>query len=169
MSKAFTREDDSVVEPSVALRPPAPLPNGAKNYLTPQGEQSLRAELARLIEVERPATASLSDKVEATRELQRLDQRIYHLQTSLETAVVVPPPAPPYDRVLFGATVSVRDHTGEESRYRIVGVDETDLDRDEVSWLSPIAKTLLNARLGQKVKFRFPAGEDELEIISISY
>jgi len=169
MSKAFTREDDSIVEPSVGLRPPSPLPGGAKNYLTPQGEQSLRTELARLIEVERPAATSLPDKVEAASELQRLDQRIYHLQASLETAVVVPPPAPPYDRVLFGATVGVRDHTGEESRYRIVGVDETDLDRDEVSWLSPIAKALLNSKLGQRVKFRFPAGEDELEIISITY
>ena len=62
----------------------------------------------------------------------------------------------------------MRDQFGE-SRYRIVGVDESDLDRDEVSWLSPIAKALLNAKLGQKVKFRFPAGEDVLEIISIEY
>ncbi len=168
MSKAFTREDDSAAEPIVAPRPASALPNGAKNYLTPQGEQNMRAELARLIEVERPTVTSLPETDESRRELQLLNQRIQHLKESLETAVVVPPPAPPYEQVLFGATVTVRDQFGE-SRYRIVGVDETDLERDEVNWLSPIAKTLLNAKLGQKVKFRFPAGEDVLEIIDITY
>jgi transcription elongation factor GreB len=169
MSKAFTREDDSMIEPRVVAKPASVLPNGAKNYLTPQGEQSMRTELARLIEIERPTAASLPDAEESSREVQLLDQRIQHLQESLETATIVPPPAPPHEQVLFGATVTVRDQFGEQSRYRIVGVDETDLDRDEVSWLSPIAKALLNARLGQRVKFKFPAGEDELEIIEISY
>ena len=167
MSKAFTREDDSVAEEPVR-RPVSSLPNGAKNYLTPKGELNMRTELARLIEVERPAAASLPDTEESGREVQLIDNRIDHLQSSLQTAVVVHPPDPPYDQVLFGATVTVRDQFGE-SRYRIVGVDESDLDRDEVSWLSPIAKALLNAKLGQKVKFRFPAGEDVLEIISIEY
>lgn len=167
MSKAFTREDDSVAEEPVR-RPVSSLPDGAKNYLTPKGEQNMRTELARLIEVERPTAASLPDQEESARELQLIDARINHLQSSLATAVVVQPPNPPYEQVLFGAAVTVRDQFGE-SRYRIVGVDETDLDNDEVSWMSPIAKALLNAKLGQRVKFRFPAGEDELEIINISY
>ena len=62
-----------------------------------------------------------------------------------------------------------RDAAGEESTYRIVGVDEADVDRDWVSWVSPIARALLNARLGQRVRFRFPAGEDELEVVRIEY
>ena len=63
----------------------------------------------------------------------------------------------------------VRERNGEAARYRIVGVDETDIDRGWVSWLSPIAKALLNARLGQRVRFRFPSGEAELEIVDIRY
>ena len=98
-----------------------------------------------------------------------MDQRIQHLQQCLLTAVVVPPPVPPGNQVRFGATVTVRDGRGAESRYRIVGADETDVDRDWVSWLSPIAKALLNAPLGGRVRFRFPAGEEELEILRIEY
>lgn len=95
--------------------------------------------------------------------------RIDQLQESLQTAVVVPPPAQPWEQVLFGATVTVRDKAGEESRYRLVGVDETDIDRDWVSWCSPIARALLNARLGQRVRFHVPAGEQQLEIVGITY
>ena len=64
---------------------------------------------------------------------------------------------------------SVRETSGAESSYRIVGVDETDIDRNWVSWLSPIAKALLNARVGQRVRFKFPSGEAELEIVSVAY
>jgi transcription elongation factor GreB len=71
--------------------------------------------------------------------------------------------------VRFGATVTVRERNGEASVYRIVGVDEMDLDRNWVSWLSPIAKALLNARPGQRVRFKSPAGEQELEITGITY
>lgn len=69
----------------------------------------------------------------------------------------------------FGASVDVRDSRGVESSYRIVGVDETDIDRGWVSWLSPIAKALNNARVGERVKFRFPSGEEKLEILRVSY
>ncbi len=82
---------------------------------------------------------------------------------------MTPPPAPADDRVRFGATVTVRDNAGEEMCYRIVGVDEADIDRDWVSWLSPIARALLNARRGERVRFKFPAGEKELEIVAITY
>ncbi len=63
----------------------------------------------------------------------------------------------------------MREAGGEESRYRIVGADEVDLERDWVSWMTPIARALLNARLGEKVRFRFPSGESELEIVAIAY
>jgi transcription elongation factor GreB len=88
----------------------------------------------------------------------------------LRSAVVVPPPAPEQrDQVVFGATVTVREPDGSEARYRIVGVDETDIDRDWVSWLSPIARALLNRKPGERVRFKFPSGEKELEIVAISY
>lgn len=87
----------------------------------------------------------------------------------MSTAVVVPPPDAPWDQVRFGATVMVRKLSGEETRYRIVGVDEMDVDRDWVSWLSPIGRALLNTRLGQRVRFKFPSGAEELEIAAINY
>ena len=65
--------------------------------------------------------------------------------------------------------MTVRDGGGVETRYRIVGVDETDLDRDWVSWVSPIARALLNARLGQRVRLKFPGGEQGVEIVGIAY
>jgi transcription elongation factor GreB len=123
--------------------------------------------LERLVQVERPRLAAADDP-DAKRRLQEVNQRIDQLHQCLETAVTVPPPAE-RDRVQFGATVTVREHSGEETSYRIVGVDETDIDRGWVSWLSPIAKALANARLGERVRFKFPSGEEELEIVAIAY
>ncbi len=160
MSKAFTRESDD--EAPLLARMPAPLPPGVKNYMTPGGAQQLREDLKRLVEVERPRFLGKG-------ELPALDQRIAVLSQSLQSAVVVEPPVVPDDVVRFGATVTVRDKTGEESRYRIVGIDEMDMDRDWISWRSPIAKALLNAKIGQKVRFKIPAGEQELEITNITY
>ena len=169
MSKAFTRESDDSPEEPVGPRSSLSLPPGAKNYLTPGGAQHLREDLNRLIEIDRPRIAALLDANETRRQRQILENRIRYLQQSLDSAEIVPPPAPPHDQVRFGATVTVRDRSGNKSCYRIVGIDETDIDRDWVSWLSPIARALLGARLGQRVRFHIPTGEEELEILSISY
>ena len=169
MSKAFTRESDDAPEPPVRPRAVPSLPPGAKNYLTPDGARKLNGELDELTNVERPPLAAAKADAEAGRRLSQIDQRITHLQRSILTAEIVPPPAAPWDTVRFGATVTVREPSGEETRYRLVGVDETDLDRDWISWLSPVARALLNARLGQFVKFKFPAGEKALEIVGITY
>lgn len=170
MSRAFVRESDV---PQLPELPPqvSPLPPGAKNYLTPGGAQRLQAELKRLLETERPRLAAApSDDIDAKRELQVLDQRIRYLQQSLRTAELTPPPADgEKDAVRFGATVTVREQNGAETKYRIVGVDETDLDRNWVSWLSPIARALLNARRGERVHFKAPRGLRELEIVAVDY
>ena len=167
MSKAFTREDDTSDQPVLPALV-SPLPPGAKNYLTAGGAERLRAELGGLVAGERPrlVAAAVSD-AEAKRELAQLDQRIRYLQQSLATAEIVPPAPGPLEQVRFGTTVTVRDGKGGESVYRIVGVDEADFSRNEVSWLSPIARALLNARLGQRVPFKFPSGATELEIVKI--
>lgn len=169
MSKAFTRESDDLPDLPLVPRQWSPLPPGAKNYLTPDGTRRLREELDRLVQAERPRFAALPEDGAAKRQLQMLDQRIRYLEQSLDSAVVVPPSVAPEDRVRFGATVTVRERSGGESRYRIVGVDETDLDRGWVNWLSPIAKALVNGRLGQRVRLRLPSGEEELEIVGIAY
>jgi len=159
MSKAFTREDDSEESPVVS-RAVSTLPPGVKNYLTRDGAERLRKELRDLVEI------AASD---GKRKSASVEQRIALLQASLESAVVVEPPPPPWDRVRFGATVRVRERNGNEAKYRIVGVDEMDIDRGWVSWRSPIAMALLNSKVGQRVRFRIPAGEEELEIVSIDY
>jgi transcription elongation factor GreB len=169
MSKAFTRESDDIPERPVLPQPVSPVPAGAKNYLTRAGSQRLREELERLVEIERPRLTGLPEGSESKRQIQAVDQRIRHLQQSLQTAVVVEPPAELEDRVRFGAMVTVRDSDGEEEVYQIVGVDEIDLDRGQVSWLSPVAKALLNARVGERVRFKLPSGEKELQIVGVRY
>jgi transcription elongation factor GreB len=168
MSKAFTRESDDAPEPPA--RPPQlpSLPPGAKNYLTPDGARRLKSELERLTQIERPKLAAAND-ADSRRQLPTLDRLIQHLMQSLATAVVVVPPEMPWEQVRFGATVTVRNHHGEETRYRLVGIDETDLDRDWISWLAPIARALLNTCLGQRVRFKFPSSEEDLEIVRIEY
>jgi transcription elongation factor GreB len=169
MSKAFTRESDDLPDVPVVARQRSPLPPGTKNYLTRDGARRLREELDRLVQVERPRQRATPDNPEAKSQLQVLDQRIDYLQRSLQSAVVVAPPIGPEPGVRFGASVTVRDRSGGESRYRIVGVDETDIERGWVSFLSPIAKALLNARLGERVRLKLPSGQEELEILGISY
>lgn len=167
MSRAFIRESDSSSLPEL---PPlvSPLPPGAKNHLTPGGAQRLREELARRLEHERPRlVAAAGDDVDAKRELQVLDQRIRYVQESLRTAEVAVIPPGPADVVSFGTTVTVREKDGSVAAYRIVGVDETDLDRNWVSWLSPLARALTHGRIGDRVQLKAPRGVRELEIISI--
>ena len=138
--------------------------------MTPSGARRLREELAQLVQEERPRLAASADG-DAAQRLAAADQRIYELEGILQSAEVVPLPAEAErDRVAFGATVTVRETgSGNEEHYRIVGVDEADFDRGEVSWLSPIARALINARLGERVRFRFPSGEEELEIVKVAY
>jgi transcription elongation factor GreB len=166
VSKAFTKESDL---PVVTLRPrlTSPLPPGAKNYLTTSGAEQLKRELNALLNEERPRLVGGSD--ETADELRILQQRVEQIQEILQSAVIVPLPVAPDDVVRFGATVTVEERRGAQSTYRIVGVDETDLDRNWVSWISPIAKALLNARVGQQVRFKFPSGEEVLKVIRISY
>ena len=168
MSKAFTREDDNAPEPDL---PPlsSTLAPGARNYITPVGAQKLRDELQRLVEVARPELTEASDDPDCKRQLARLDQRIGQLEESLQSAEIVPSPSGPADVVRFGASVTVREADGTETSYRIVGVDEMDIDRNWVSWMSPIAKALLNRKRGERVRFKFPSGEETLEIKDITY
>ena len=168
MSKAFTRESDFPDLPP-RPRPASVLPAGAKNYLTTRGAAQLQQELDRLMNTERPRLVAAQQNEDIKDQLSETDFRIQYLQETLRTAVIVSPPPVADDTVRFGATVKVRESDGAESNYRIVGVDETDIDRNWVSWLSPVAKALLNARVGQRVRFKFPSGETELEILGVAY
>ncbi len=152
MSKAFTRESDNQAEE--LLKTPSRLPHGAKNYYTSQGIARLRETLQKLSS--QPGSPDIR-------------QRIHELEQSLRSAVVVDPPPIPWTQVSFGATITVIDQNNVQESYHIVGVDETDLELNCISWLSPIAKALNRARIGQKVSFLAPEGESILEIVEIVY
>lgn len=152
MSKAFTRESEQ--SESVALPARAPLPPGVKNYITPAGAQRLREALERLA-----GTSSASDPLR--------EARIQQLREVIASLVIAESPAD-RETVRFGATVVIQRGRDTET-YRLVGVDEIDLDRNEISWLSPLGKVLLGRRAGEKVRFRSPAGFEEIKILSLHY
>jgi transcription elongation factor GreB len=157
MSKAFTREDDA--NESLPVRPLPTLPPGVKNYITPQGAEKLRAELDQLLS--RRSTAP--DRAQ-------IDQQISRLQQILASIVPAPPPAEACrDQVCFGATVTVKYPSGDVENFRIVGINEIDLDRDWISWQSPLARALMNAKVGDSVRFKAPRGEQQLQILNVTY
>jgi transcription elongation factor GreB len=169
MSKAFTRDENEGPDVPDVVPTASSLSPGARNYITPAGVQRLREELERLVEVTRPQLIEARDDPDAKRQLARVDQRIRQLEESLQSAEIVGPPSGPEEIVRFGATVTVSESNGEETTYRIVGVDETDADNNWVSWMSPIAKALLNRKRGERIRFKFPSGEETLEIKEVSY
>ena len=168
MSKAFTREENEGPDLPELAPTLSPLPPGARNLMTRTGAEQLRAELERLVEKERPSLLGATDDADAKRRLGLLDQRIFQLGQSLQSAEVVSPPEGPATAVTFGATVTVRGPDGQE-KFRIVGVDETDHESRWVSWLSPVARALMSAKVGQRVQFKYPCGEESLEVLAISY
>ncbi len=129
----------------------------------------MREELEHLIQAERPRLTALPSDDKSRSALPSLDQKIAILGETLQSAEIVQPPVETDGKIRFGATVKVRDRKGEPLEYRIVGIDETDLDKNFVSWRSPIARALLNSRKEQKVKFRIPSGEEEFEVLDVSY
>ncbi|PLC48680.1 transcription elongation factor GreB [Pollutimonas subterranea] len=182
MNKAFVKEsendDDDDLGPEAVK-----LPAGTKNYITTQGYQQLRDELAHLITVERPSivqivswAASNGDRSEngdylyGKKRLREIDRRMRFLTKRLEIAEVVDPAAQPNrDQVFFGATVVYSDKAGEEFRVTIVGVDEAEPLAGKISWISPVARALTKAREGDTVTLRTPAGIDELDILEVRY
>ena len=168
MSKAFTRESDDAPDRPEFRRPPAALPPGTPNYITPDGAERLRADLERLVRDERPPLASLTADPEARHRLQSLNQQIHQLEETLAAVQVLPLAEASDPRVRFGMFVTVRSPDGETTRYRIVGVEETDVDQGWISCLSPLGKALLNSEPGKPIRFRFPSGEQELRILARS-
>ena len=179
MSKAFTRESDTD-EDEVGL---APLPAGGKNYITPQGYARLRSELLDLIDNERPKVvdivhwaASNGDRSEngdylyGKKRLREIDRRIRFLTKRLEIAEVTDPSAHfGKDQVFFGATVTYVEEAGDERTVTILGIDEADSLKGEVTWISPIARALLKAREGDVVKLVTPVGAQEVEVLWVQY
>ena len=188
MSKAFTKEadgdDDEDAQPDEAAAH-ADIA-GIKNYITPDGFARLRDERHFLLLRERPAVtqvvawaASNGDRSENAdyqynkRRLRQINRRIRFLTKRIEAAEVVDPEAPRTGRaathVFFGATVRYENAVGQERVVSIVGLDEVDLDRHHISWVSPLARALMKAGPGDRVVLRAPGSTEELEILDVRY
>jgi transcription elongation factor GreB len=181
MSKAFVKEgddaDDDAVEAATAL------PAGAKNYMTPPGFARLQEELRQLLRVERPKIVERvswaagngdrsenGDYIYGKKRLGEIDRRVRYLSKRLESAQVVDPrDQKNRDQVFFGATVTYADESDHERTVKIVGVDEADIEKGHVSWISPIARALLKARKGDTVDVQTPAGKETVEVVDIRY
>src|SRR5829696_571454 len=148
---------------------------GAKNYITPAGLQRLRDEHRFLLTRERPAVtqvvawaASNGDRSEnadyqyGKRRLREIDRRIRFLGKRIDAAEVVDPEAPRRGRaathVFFGATVRFTNAAASEREVTIVGLDEIDLDRHRISWISPLARALMKSGPGDTVVLHAPGG-----------
>jgi len=182
MSKAFTRESDADEDDGDDVPAAAPVPGG-KNYITRAGYERLRSELFTLIDDERPKivdivhwAASNGDRSEngdylyGKKRLREIDRRIRFLTRRLEIAEVVDASQHEGgDQVFFGATVTYADNEGAETTVTILGVDEADSAQAQISWVSPVARALLKARVGDVVRLMLPGGVQELEVLSVRY
>jgi len=179
MSKAFTKETDTEEE----LDEPDPLPSDVKNLVTPGGHLALQNELRALLKEERPRVVEIvswaagngdrsenGDYLYNKKRLREIDRRIRYLTKRLETAEVVDPRQQQgLEKVFFGATVTYANQNGEENTITIVGIDEIDLKRSHISWISPLARALMKSRAGDVVTLRAPGGVEELDVLDIRY
>ncbi len=182
MSKAFTKESDAQADDDEGPALP-PIPPGSRNYMTPAGYARLRDELLDLIDNERPKivevvhwAASNGDRSEngdylyGKKRLREIDRRIRFLTKRLEIAEVVDPGVHAgSDQVFFGATVTYVDEEGATSTITIMGIDEADSSRGQVSWVSPVARALLKSRVGDEVPLPTPGGVRSLEVLEVRY
>lgn len=180
MSKAFTKESDADEDDELQL--PA-LPVGGKNYITPFGYATLRGELLDLIDNERPKVveavhwaASNGDRSEngdyiyGKKRLREIDRRIRFLTKRLEIAAVSDPTVHfGSNQIFFGATVTYVDDHNLERTVTIKGIDESNSAAGEVSWISPIARTLLKAREGDELKLILPDRVGAIEVLKVCY
>ena len=181
MSKAFISNEAPEAEDEDEAVPT--LPAGTKNYMTPWGHARMQAELHHLLRKERPEVVNvvswaagngdrweIGDYIYGKKRLREINPRIRFLTKRLETAEVVDPRnREATDRVYFGATVTVVDESGEEAAYSLVGRDEAEPGRGRISWISPLARALLKAEVGETIRFQSPGGVRELEILAVEY
>jgi transcription elongation factor GreB len=180
LSKAFTKEGDGDEDD---LDEAEALPVAVKNYMTPNGYAVLQEELLNLKRVERPKVVEVvswaagngdrsenGDYIYGKRRLREIDRRIRYLTKRLESAEIVNPKLQRNrEQVFFGATVIYVREDDREHKVTLVGVDEAELSQGKISWISPVAKALLKARVGDAIDVRTPAGVDTIEVLSIVY
>ena len=186
MNKAFTREPDGDADDGLddveGLAPPA-LPAGTRNYLTPSGYARLRSELITLLDDERPKIVEIvswaakngdrsenGDYLYGKKRLREIDRRIRFLTQRLEIAEIADPSVHfGGDQVFFGATVTYVNQRDERHTVTIKGIDEVENLHGEISWISPIARALLKARVGDELQLMTPGGLEQIDVIAVAY
>jgi len=179
MSKAFTKESDSA---DSEVEDADPLPAHAKNYVTPAGLAALQAEFRKLLYEERPKVVEIvswavgngdrsenGDYIYGKKRLREIDHRVRYLAKRIESAEMVDPERQKNrDQVFFGATIEYARKDTQQT-VTIVGIDEADLASGKISFLSPVARALMKAHVGDVIEFRTPSGSDTIEVLSIEY
>jgi len=181
MSKAFTKESDD--DGSDETEEIDALPAAVKNYMTPTGFAAMQQELRSLLYGERPKVVETvawaagngdrsenGDYIYGKKRLREIDRRVRYLSKRLESAEVVDPARQQHlQQVFFGATVTYARADDSEHTVTLVGIDEIDVERGKISWIAPMAKALLKARVGDRIELKTPGGTEAIEIIEISY
>ncbi len=179
MIKAFTKETDNEEE----LEEPDPLPADVKNLMTPGGFAALETELRWLMREERPKIVEIvswaagngdrsenGDYIYNKKRLREIDRRVRYLTKRIESAEVVDPKRQQgLEQVFFGATVTYAREDDTELTVTLVGVDEADLAQGKINWLSPVARALMKAKVGDTVEVRTGSGSETIEVIDIRY
>lgn len=180
MSKAFTKETDGTDDDG---EEPDALPANTKNYVTPNGLAALKDEFHKLMYDERPKVVEVvswaagngdrsenGDYIYGKKRLREIDRRIRYLTKRIESAEVVDPARQKNrDQVFFGACVGYARDNGTKQTVTIVGVDEANMAQGKISWLSPVARALMKAHIGDKVEIRTPSGLEKIEVLSLEY
>src|SRR5262249_51221884 len=146
------------------------------------GAARLKTELQNLLYEQRPKLTEViawaagngdrsenADYIYGKRKLREIDRRIRFLSKRLEIAEIIDPCSVRSKQILFGATVTVEDIDGKRETYSIVGIDEAEPGKGKISWISPLSRALLQAKVGDVVQFRSPKGLRELEVIEVLY
>jgi transcription elongation factor GreB len=179
MRKGFTRKPQPD-EPTTLV----------KNYITPSGLERLKDEHRFLLTRERPAVTEVvawaagngdrsenADYQYGKRRLRQIDGRIRFLTKRIEAAEVVDPEAPragqanskEKTRAFFGATVRYANAAGVSRVVSIVGIDEIDLNRNHISWVSPLGRALMKSAAGDSVVLQLPGGTENLTVLEVRY
>ena len=167
MSRAFVKEQDGDVPEE---RLPERQISDHPNYVTPAGLRQLEQRVGEL-EERRLALLTAADEEGslAEQQLAYVDRDLTYFTKRLETAILVEPRGQPRRMVKFGAAVTVTEPDGTSRTFTIVGEDESDLNAGKISYVSPLAEALLDARVGAKVHWRRPKGDRDLTIEAVDY
>jgi len=164
MSRAFVKEDDAGAPEEKVDLPISAHPN----FVTPAGLRMLRDKVSEY-EAERSELKEHDSELASQSHLPRVEQEVRYWEERLRTAILVDSAKQPQDKVAFGAIVTVADEDDTRRDYQIVGEDEADPQNGKVSYVSPLARALDGAAVGDLIIWKRPAGDQELEVVGIKY